>query len=226
MNHFTMRKRKNQVIAALIAAGVLGAGLIGHGARAEDGGFAPTFEGETPAAVGMLVIPGKAKTRAPGASIGREEIYRLKMERWERERSFIDAQGDRDTDTAAEPWYTERELELLACTVYCEAGSDTISDETRMMVAQVVINRVNDDRYPDTIEEVLTQRSQYGRFHWTGVVWPSRAEREPEAVERAYNCAKRVLNGEWLLPSDVVFQAEFRQGSECVVHVPGFYFCR
>ena len=81
--------------------------------------------------------------------------------------------------------YTDEELELLACVIYCEAGSDSISDETRRMVGEVVLNRVADDRYPDTILEVLTQRSQYGRFHWTGVVWPSRATKEKEAVERA-----------------------------------------
>ena len=126
----------------------------------------------------------------------------------------------------AQPSYTEKELELLACTIYCEAGSDNISDDTRRMVGEVVLNRVADSRYPDTIEAVLTQRSQYGRFYWTGVVWPSRAAHEKEAVERAYDCARIVLEGERLLPEDVVYQAEFSQGTECVVHVPGFYFCR
>ena len=111
----------------------------------------------------------------------------------------------------AQPSYTEKELELLACTIYCEAGSDNISDDTRRMVGEVVLN---------------TQRSQYGRFYWTGVVWPSRAAHEKEAVERAYDCARIVLEGERLLPEDVVYQAEFSQGTECVVHVPGFYFCR
>ena len=126
----------------------------------------------------------------------------------------------------AQPTYTEKELELLACTIYCEAASDSISDETRRMVGEVVLNRVADPRYPDTIEAVLTQRSQYGRFHWTGVVWPSRAAKEKEAVERAYDCARQVFTEPRLLPEDVVYQAEFSQGTECVVHAPGFYFCR
>lgn len=128
----------------------------------------------------------------------------------------------------AAPWWTEEELELLACTIYCEAGSDSISDETRLMVGQVVINRVNSPDYPDTIYDVLTQRGQYGRFFWTGVVWPSRAGRsvEAHAVERAYDCAERVLGGEWLLPTDVIYQAGFVQGREIVASAPGFYFCR
>lgn len=210
-----------QGVGAIVAAGcVIGCSI--HSDAESSGGFEATFEGDTPVAVGQLVIPGKAASSAV-ASIGREEIFRMKMERWKANHAVEET--DEEIAETVEPWYTERDLELVACTVYCEAGSDSISDETRMMVAQVIINRVNDERFPNTIEEVLTQRSQYGRFYWTGVVWPARAAHEPEAVERAYECARRVLDGEWLLPSDVVFQAEFVQG-EIVVHVPGFYFCR
>lgn len=46
------------------------------------------------------------------------------------------------------------------------------------------------------------------------------------AVERAYDCAERVLGGEWLLPEDVIYQAGFVQGREIVAQAPGFYFCR
>ena len=108
---------------------------------------------------------------------------------------------------------------------FAKAGSDNISDETRRMVGEVVLNRVADERYPDTIEAVLTQKSQYGRFFWTGVVWPARAAREPEAVERAYDCARMVFTEERLLPTDVIFQSEHIQG-EIVACVPGFWFCR
>ncbi len=121
--------------------------------------------------------------------------------------------------------YTEEELELLACVIYCEAGGDEASDETRRMVGEVVLNRVADPRFPSSILGVLTQKRQYGLFWRTGVVWPGRASREPEAVERAYACAELVLSGERLLPEDVVFQAEFVQG-EIVASAPGFYFCR
>lgn len=122
--------------------------------------------------------------------------------------------------------YTEAELEMMALVIYQEAGSDSCSDETRIMVGNVVMNRVADSRFPNTIEEVLLQKAQYGRLHWTGLVWADRAEHEPEAVERAYRCAERVLNGEKLLPDDCVWQAEFRQGSEVVAESAGFYFCR
>lgn len=127
-----------------------------------------------------------------------------------------------------EPAYTDADLEMMALVIYQEAGGDACSDETRLMVGNVVLNRVADDRFPDTIEEVLLQERQYGRLHWTGLVWPERASQsvEAHAVQRAYDCAERVLNGERLLPEDVIWQAEFKQGTEIVAEQDGFYFCR
>lgn len=129
---------------------------------------------------------------------------------------------------APEPPYTEEELEMLALVIYQEAGADACSDDTRLKVGTVVMNRVADDRFPGTIYEVITEEAQYGRLHWTGLMWPDRASRETEAhaVERAYDCAERILTGERFLPEDVVWQAEFTQGTEIVAHQDGFYFCR
>lgn len=120
------------------------------------------------------------------------------------------------------------DLELLARAIYAEAGGDECSDETRIMVGNVILNRMNDPRYPDTMEEVLTQPLQYNTFDKTGVVWKDRASDpdEKDAVERAYRCAERVLLGEKLLPDDVIFQSEYIQGTEIVAHQDGMYFCR
>lgn len=128
----------------------------------------------------------------------------------------------------SEPTYSEADLEMLALVIYQEAGSDACTDTVRQMVGEVVMNRVADDRFPNTIEGVLLQERQYGRLHWTGLVWPERAgySTEAHAVQRAYRCAERVLSGERLLPKDAVWQAEFTQGTEVVAHQDGFYFCR
>ena len=127
-----------------------------------------------------------------------------------------------------EPPYTRDELEMLALVIYQEAGGNGCSDETRLMVGSVVMNRVADSRFPDTLYGVLTQRAQYGRLHWTGLVWPERASNsgEAHAVMRAYECAERILQGERVLPSDVIWQAEFIQGIEVVAYQDGMYFCR
>ena len=119
-------------------------------------------------------------------------------------------------------------LELLARAIYAEAGGDDCSDETRIMVGNVILNRMRCEWYPDTMEAVLTQKRQYNTFYWTGVIWIERAlnPSEKDAVERAYKCAERVLLGERLLPEDVVFQSEYIQGTEIVAYQDGIYFCR
>lgn len=129
---------------------------------------------------------------------------------------------------AEEPAYTAEELETLALVIYQEAGADYCSDDTRLMVGTVLLNRVADGRFPDTIQEVALQRAQYGLLYWTGLEWPERAgtEVEAHAVARAYTCAQRVLEGERVLPEDVVFQSEYIQGDEIVAQSDGFYFCR
>lgn len=119
--------------------------------------------------------------------------------------------------------------ELLACVIYQEAGGDAYCDECRRRVADVVLNRVEDSRFPDSIYEVLTAKNQYGRFYWTDVVWPQRAfnENEKDAVERAYRIAEEVLSGQHsdLYGNGYIWQAEFKQGKDIIYHC-GHYFGR
>jgi hypothetical protein len=164
---------------------------------------------EDPVAVSVLVVEAKQPTY-----IIEDKLHEYLLE--------VPVISTKETAKA----YTEAELEAMALVIYQEAGGDACSDETRLMVGQVVMNRVADSRFPNTIEEVLLQKAQYGRLHWTGLVWPERAANEPEAVERAYKCAEMVLNGEKLLPDDCIWQAEFVQGKEVVAKSAGFYFCR
>lgn len=136
-----------------------------------------------------------------------------------------------DTEPPAEqetePTYKQEDLELLALVIYQEAGADYCSDETRLMVGTVVMNRISDPRFPDAMYEVVTQKGAYGKLHWTGPVWPTRASKpeEAHAVARAYTIAERILQGERPLPEDVVFQSEYIMG-EIVAYSDGLYFCR
>lgn len=121
------------------------------------------------------------------------------------------------------------ELEMLACVIYQEAGGDEASDKCRMMVGDVVLNRIADPRFPNTMEEVLTAPLQYGRWQWTGIVWPERANDpgEAAAVERAYDIARRLLSGEHseIFEAGYVWQAEFEQGTDGF-WLDGTYFGR
>ena len=118
---------------------------------------------------------------------------------------------------------SEDDVELLACVIYQEAGSDAVCDDCRRRVADVVLNRVESEYFPDTIYEVLMQPSQYGAYSMTGVVWPERAsyETEAHAVERARRIAREVLSGQHsdLYGDGYIWQAGFEQGSQ------GFWDC-
>lgn len=131
------------------------------------------------------------------------------------------------SDPLPDKTYTDEELEILALIVYQEAGGDRVSDDTRRLVAQVFLNRVNDSRFPDSFYEVATAERQYGRLYWTGIVWPDRASSQAEAhaVERAYTIAQEVLESdEPICPEGVIFQAEFVQG-DIYAQQDGMYFC-
>ncbi len=130
-----------------------------------------------------------------------------------------------DPEPEPAPELDETEVEMLACAIYCEAGGDACSDQCRYYVGDVILNRVNDSRFPDTIEGVLTQKSQYGRFYWTGIVWPERANYPKEAVARAYDTARALLSGEHseLYGAGYIWQAEFTQGTD-VIYLDGTYF--
>lgn len=125
---------------------------------------------------------------------------------------------------SASEWWSEDDVFCLAAVIYQEAGGDACSDETRRMVADVVMNRVFDERFPNTIREVLEDAPggalQYGRFALTGVCFPASADAECEqhAVERAYRIANEVLDGEHseLFGEGYIWQAEFCQGTGCI----------
>lgn len=104
--------------------------------------------------------------------------------------------------------HTQDELFWLALTIEMEAGSNWLSDEHQLLVGTVVMNRVAHYRFPNTIHGVIHQPGQYA-FIASGARRP--------ISDRAWANAERLLNGERFAPENVVFQAEFRQGSG--VHV-------
>ncbi len=106
------------------------------------------------------------------------------------------------------------DLDLLARVVMAEAGGEC--DEMQLLVANVVINRMRDRRFPSTLRGVIYQRGQYACVGVLGRVKPS---------SRAVKNAKRVLAGERFCPAKVVWQAEFRQGRGVWKRVGNQYFC-
>lgn len=117
-----------------------------------------------------------------------------------------------------EATYDPNELEMMAIVIYQEAGGDACSDTTRKMVGDVVLNRMMDPRFPDTMYGVLTAPNQY--LMENGVYWPERASYpgEQHAVQRAYRIAEELLTGSHseIYGKGYVWQAEFYQGTDWV----------
>ena len=135
-----------------------------------------------------------------------------------------------DVDNSVEPTepaYTQEELEILAIIIYQEAGGDSNSDDTRRKVGSVFLNRVNSPSFPNTFEAVATARRQYGTLYLTGIKWPDRASNasEAHAVDRAYKIAEDLLLSGSILPSNVIWQAEFKQGDGVYCFQDEIYFC-
>src|SRR5574344_1916959 len=64
-----------------------------------------------------------------------------------------------DVDAASKTKYTKAELKYLTAIIYCEAGNQ--STKGKIAVANVVLNRVKNKRYPNSIKSVIYQKYQF-----------------------------------------------------------------
>lgn len=126
-------------------------------------------------------------------------------------------------ETEAERSYTDEDLYVLSHIISAEAGN--CQEEMMLYVGSVVLNRVADDRFPDTIYDVVFQTDplQYGPTK-DGSYYE---EPTPEAVE----AAEKLLEDGSVLPADVIYQSNEILG-EYYTHLdppPGIgkrmYFC-
>lgn len=108
------------------------------------------------------------------------------------------------TVAAPEPSYTEEDLYCLSHIINAEAGDDNCSHEHRIAVGSVVLNRVADERFPDSIYDVVFQSGQYSPT-WNGSYWN-------EPSEDSMEVAKMLLEEGSQIPENCIFQADFVQG--------------
>lgn len=98
--------------------------------------------------------------------------------------------------------YTENDLYVLSHIISAEAGN--CSEDMMLSVGSVVLNRVADDRFPNSIEEVVFQPGQYAPT-WNGTYYD-------EPTEDAVEAAKTLLEGGAVIDSSIVWQSNFPQG--------------
>lgn len=95
--------------------------------------------------------------------------------------------------------YTKDDLYWLAKIVNAETFYDT--DEGQQAVANVVLNRVNSEEFPDSIYKVVWQKT--GKTHQFSPCADGGINREPD--ERAIENAKIILEGKRVLPEEILF---------------------
>lgn len=104
---------------------------------------------------------------------------------------------------SAEWWCEQENLNIVARVVMGEAGA--CPWEHQVAVAAVVVNRVNSPYFPGTVREVVAAPGQYTTLYLSGFDKTSR---------QCYEAAKVALDGTDNVPDDVIWQAEFPQGTE------------
>ena len=110
--------------------------------------------------------------------------------------------------------YSDADIRILTTTVFHEAGHTT--EQLRQYVAQVVLNRVEDSRFPDTVKGVITQPGQYSTKYAT--VEAANAIQATDSKNGTYyygiceDSVKAAMMGQVEMPSNVLYQANFSQG--------------
>lgn len=114
--------------------------------------------------------------------------------------------------------FSEDDLYWLSHVIAAEVGNSTY--ESKAMCGLVVINRVNSSSFKaETIEEVIFSPGQYE------TVSNGKIYEEPD--DESLEIARKILSGtiEFEIPSDVVYQAEFPQGSGIYCQIGYEYYC-
>lgn len=109
----------------------------------------------------------------------------------------------------------EDDLYILSHVITGEA--EGCSRDMKLSVGSVVLNRVSDDRFPDTIAEVVFQEGQYA------CTWDGNYYREPS--QETIDIAAELLEDGTAIDESVVWQAEFPQGVGVYDIIGNMYFC-
>lgn len=114
--------------------------------------------------------------------------------------------ADFDTDL----WYLSRVI---------QAESGYCSQEMQECVGSVVVNRVHDERFPNTIQEVIEQPGQYATADYL---------ESHEPTQDVINVAVDLLENGSKLPGDVIYQANIILGPVYISLSTSYstmYFC-
>lgn len=209
-------KKFSLVLAALILLGNLNSPAYAETGESESPQIPapiPTAETEAAEASSIFdIIVTAVPTEGPGYTVDLAAYYLEEMCSAAAE-GEVDSgrEAEQSRNAAIEAVSAEAEeisfddLYLLARVIYSEAGSDWLSEEFRLCVGEVVLNRVASPEFPDTIYDVVYQKGQYSGVNTLkfSTLKPSR-----DCVDAAL----KLLQGERLMVPSVIYQSDYIQG--------------
>lgn len=110
--------------------------------------------------------------------------------------------GAGTVETETERSYSDDDVWYLSRVIQAESGY--CQREMMEGVGSVVLNRVADERFPDSIREVIEQPGQYSTLSWLSSQVPT---------EEVMDVTIDLLENGSKFPPEVVWQANFPQGS-------------
>lgn len=113
------------------------------------------------------------------------------------------------------PPYTTDELDVMAHVLCGECQTGSV--ELQRAVGSVVLNRVSHPGYPNDVRSVVFQRGQYA------CTWDGNYYRTPTA--RNWEVADWLLRYGSVLPGNVIYQAQFKQGHGVYAKIGREIFC-
>lgn len=90
--------------------------------------------------------------------------------------------------------YSEYDYELLCEITYAEAGNQT--EEQQVAAAATILNRVESDRFPNTIKEVIMQKGQFASTRNGHIYACGKTVDFSKVPDMTREAARRALNGE------------------------------
>lgn len=119
--------------------------------------------------------------------------------------------------------YSEEDLLLLSYMIEIEAGTSIITDEEQCLVACVIINRrnqggINKNLTNPTIKDIINEAGQYAICRYDKNLGRNTFYVDVNSVDlsivsaRCKENARKVLEGDFTCPENIVFQALFAQG--------------
>jgi hypothetical protein len=131
------------------------------------------------------------------------------------EEPFLYSEEDRGDQSRYEGLkLTREEIQLLANVIWAEARGE--SAEGQQAVAEVILNRIASDKFPDTLSSVIYAE---GQFRSVDVL------DEAEPYQAQYMAIDRAIYGPYVLPMDVVHFATFRTNNNVWGKIGGHIFC-